>query len=133
VLPTADYSGTRDTWISSVEPTQNFGSGAQMQVQKASASQNPLLKWDVTSIPPGSRVISAEITFWATGKFGGQAKIFNLLKPWDEYQATWKSAKAGFNWGTAGAASDGDRGPRPVALLSPEKPGFVTIALSELI
>jgi hypothetical protein len=132
VAPTPEYRGTQDTWISSMEQTVNFGRGEQMQLQRLSAQQSALVRWDVTAIPPGSRVLSAELTFWVTGKLGGDCKIYALNLPFEESEATWRVAKGSMFWGAPGAQSDRDRGARPIALLAPEKPGFCTAAIGDL-
>jgi len=132
VAPTPDYRGTQDTWLSSIEQTVNFGKGDQLQLQRLSAQQTALIRWDVSSIPPGSRVVSAEITFWVTGKLVGDCKIHALNLPFEESEATYRTAKGALLWGSPGAQSDRDRGARPIALLAPEKPGFHTVTLQDV-
>lgn len=132
VAPTPDYRGTQDTWLASAEQTVNFGNGGQLQLQRLSAQQTPLIRWDVSSIPSGSRVVSAELTFWVTGKLVGDCKIHALNLPFDEFEATWRVARGTLLWGAPGAQSDRDRGARPIALLAPEKPGFYTVAINDL-
>jgi len=129
VAPTADYRGTTDTMISSANPTGNFGKIEQLQLQRLGGQQSALIRWDVSSIPAGSRVVSAEITFWVTGKLVGDCKVYALNLPFEESEANYKSARANLLWQTQGAQSDQDRGTVPISAIAPEKPGFHTAFL----
>lgn len=129
VAPTPDYRGTADTVISSKEPGANFGKIEQLQLQRLEFQQTALIRWDLSSIPAGSRVMSAEITFWVTGKLVGDCKVYALNLPFDELDANYRVAKAGLMWRTLGAQSDQDRGTVPVSAIAPEKMGFHTAFL----
>lgn len=131
VAPTPEYSGTRDTWISSAEPTRNFATGNLLRLTKTSDSLFALLRWDVSSIPPGSRIVSAELSFWVTGKLVGGSKLYSMVRPWDENEATWRMATSTLKWGVSGATSDGDRSARLIGVLAPEKMGMQTLSLNE--
>jgi len=130
LFPTPDYAGTRDCWLSSLEPTQNFATGNLLRLQKLSASNTTLIQWNVASIPPGSRVLSAELSFWVTGKLDGNCKIFDLRQPFNENEATWRLAASGRSWRIQGA--EADHGPKPVGLLAPATTGMYTMSLNEL-
>ena len=127
-----EYQGTRDTWISAEEPAANFATGNMLRLRKLSGHLTALIRWDISTIPPGSRVVSAEMSYWVTGKLVGDVKIYDLRRPFEETEATWRTPRAGLSWGTQGAQSDGDHGARPVALLTPEKPGFAVVPMNEL-
>jgi ferric-dicitrate binding protein FerR (iron transport regulator) len=129
VAPTPDYRGTTDTMISSANPTGNFGKIEQLQLQRLGGQQSALIRWDLSSIPVGSRVVSAEITFWVTGKLVGDCKVYALNLPFEESEASYKSARGNLLWRTQGAQSDQDRGTAPISALAPEKPGFHTAFL----
>jgi len=129
VAPTPDYHGTADTAISSLDPASNFGKIEQLQIQRLGGQQSALIRWDVSSIPAGSRVVSAEITFWVTGKLVGDCKVYALNLPFEELEANHKSARANLGWRTQGAQSDQDRGTLPISAIAPEKPGFHTAFL----
>ena len=132
VAPTPDYRGTTDTMISSVEPNETYGRIEQLQLQRLNAQQTALIRWDLSSIPAGSRVVSAELTFWVTGKLVGDCKIHALNLPFDEYDATYRLPRPNLSWRTPGAQGEQDRGTRPIALLAPEKPGFATVLITDL-
>lgn len=133
VAPTPDYAGTRDTTLSVREPNANLGTREMLGLYQAADNQLvTLLKWDVSSIPPGSRVLAAEITVWVTGTVEATGyRVYEARRPWEEREATWRLARTGHPWQTPGAQADLDRGTRPLAALAPPKPGFYTFALNE--
>jgi outer membrane biosynthesis protein TonB len=127
-----DYKGTRDTWISFAEPTQNFATGDMLRLRKLSGALTALISWDISSIPAGSKVVSAELTWWVTGKLVGPVQVYHLRVPFEESEATWKTPGGGKSWFVQGAQSDGDRGTTPIATLEPAKTGFSTIAVNDI-
>lgn len=131
--PTPDYAGTRDTTLSSREPTVNLGTREMLGLYQAADHQLvTLLKWDISSIPPGSRVLAAEIAVWVTGTVEAAGyRVYEARRPWEEREATWRLASAGQPWQTPGAQADLDRGTRPLATLAPATPGLYTFALNE--
>jgi hypothetical protein len=133
VLPTPDYAGTRDTWISSAQPTLNFATADQLRLQRLSEGRAALIRWDTSSIPSGSRVMAAELSFWVTGKIVGDCKVFDLRQAFEEGEATWRLAAAGRPWRVQGVQHDGsDRGTRPIGLLAPPMPVMMyTMPLNE--
>jgi ferric-dicitrate binding protein FerR (iron transport regulator) len=121
VSPTADYAGTRDAAISMLSPTSNLGTQEFVRVHRSNDNNfNALFKWDVSSLPPGSRVISAEITFWVTGAAPGASyRVHELRRPWEELETTWKVYAGSNAWQTPGAQADLDRGTKVLGVLSP--------------
>jgi FecR protein len=132
MFPTPDYAGTRDTWISSKEPAKNFATGNLLRLEKLEQSLTTLISWDVKSIPPGSRIVSAELSFWVTGKIVGNCKVYDLRMPFDENEASWRLAASNRPWRVQGAQSDADRGKEPIGLLAPPGPvAIYTMPLNE--
>jgi ferric-dicitrate binding protein FerR (iron transport regulator) len=132
VLPTPGYAGTQDTEIASAQPTQSFGTTEQLELQRLSESRSALFRWDISSIPPGSRVTAAELSFWVTGAIVGDCKVFGMAHGWDE-AATWKTSNGVTPWFGPGAQGNKDRGSRPVGLLAPpSSPGMTTMPLNEM-
>lgn len=133
VAPAPDYAGTRDTTLSMREPATNFGAREMLGLYRAADNhQVALIRWDVSSIPPGSRVLAAEITVWVTGSLqGADYRVYEARRPWEEREATWKFAASGQAWQIPGAQADRDRGARPLAALAPPQPGFYTFALND--
>ena len=91
--------------------------------------ETSLLRWDVSAIPPGSKVVAADITLFVTGALAPPGwRLHELRRPWDEREATWKAP-----WQIAGAAGDLDRGRPVVAVLAPTSTGSITIPLNEAL
>jgi hypothetical protein len=129
VAPDAGYAGTRDTTISQFAPTENRGGDAQLHVYRpVEGMETSVLRWDVSAIPPGSRVLSAELTLYVTGMLTAPGwRIHELRRPWDEATATWK-----LPWQAPGAQGEGDRG-RLAASFAPLSTGSITVTLNEAV
>ncbi len=127
------YAGTRDTSISMREPAANFGAREGLFVHRANDNQHAvLLKWDLSMIPPGSRVVSAEVTLFVTGGLDAPGyRAYEARRPWQESEATWRVFAGGRPWQTPGAQADADRGSRPLGVLAPSATGLYTFPLSE--
>ena len=136
VSPAPDYAGTRDTSISLQSPASNLGSLEALRLHRANDNQSAaLLKWDVSSLPPGSRVLSAEVTVWVTGAVQGPGyRVFDARRPWEELEATWKVYAGSHAWQTPGALADLDRGSKALGVVTPAtSPGLYTFALNEAL
>jgi len=136
VLPAPDYAGTRDTSISSASPSEAAGTQDLLRLyrQPGGDLQNiVLVRWDASSIPPRSRVVAAELSFWVTGAIGGPgARAFEIRRPWEESEATWKWTRSGVPWQLAGARGDQDAAPsRSLCAIAPSAPGWSTFPLNE--
>jgi len=136
VLPAPDYAGTRDTSISSASPSDAAGAQDLLRLyrQPGGDLQNiVLLRWDASSIPPRSRVVAAEVSFWVTGAIGGPgARVFEVRRPWEESEATWKLARSGVPWQLAGARGEQDAAiTRSLGAVAPSAPGWSTFPLNE--
>lgn len=136
VAPAPDYAGTRDTSISLQSPTSNLGSLEALRLHRSNDNQSAaLLKWDVSSLPPGSRVLAAEVTVWVTGAVQGPGyRVFEARRPWEELEATWKVYAGPHAWQTPGAVADLDRGSKALGSVTPAtSPGLYTFALNEAL
>jgi ferric-dicitrate binding protein FerR (iron transport regulator) len=135
VSPTPEYSGTRDTSIGSAEPTTASGSQDLLRLyrQPGGDLQNTvLLKWDISSIPPRSRVVAAELSFWVTGSLGGPgARAFEIVRPWEEQEATWKLARSGVPWQLSGARGEQDSVQKSLAAIVPASTGWSTFPFND--
>lgn len=110
-----DSSGN-DTFISGFAPTSNFGNEAQLQVGESNADTNAvqraLLKFDLSGIPSGSKIISAilTLTLEQAGSFrasNNRTMFANRSKrAWVETEATWNIYSSGNNWSTAGGGTN---------------------------
>ena len=135
VAPTAGYAGTTDTYMSSNAPTSNFGSSAMLLLDgdDPGGSGNDLaslLKWDISSIPPGSFVDSAQITLDVFNSTTGVYEIYELKSNWVEAEASWNVFAVGSGWQTPGAQGPLDRGSLVLGTISPAFSGSYSISLN---
>jgi hypothetical protein len=84
-----------DSYVNSSSPGQNFGSQATMQISDIKRS---LLKFDVSSIPAGSTVTSAELVLCFSSILSlavGRTHELNLANSaWTEAGVTWSNQPA---------------------------------------
>ncbi len=86
-----------------------------------------LLAFDLTGLPAGSEVVSAQLKLYATnGKGIVTIGAYNLLRPWSEANATWWEADVGVKWDQAGANGAGDREATPTDTQVVNGSGWVT-------
>jgi ferric-dicitrate binding protein FerR (iron transport regulator) len=135
VLPTPDYAGTRDTSIGNAAPTAVSGSMDLLRLYrepKGDLQNTTLIRWDVSSIPRNSRVVSVDVSFWVTGALSVPgARIFEIRRPWEEAEASWKFTRNGIPWQLPGARGDQDSSPKPLAMLSPSVNGWSSFPLND--
>ena len=135
VAPTAGYAGTTDTYMSSNAPTSNFGSSAMLLLDGDDPGRSgndlaSLLKWDISSIPPGSLVDSAQITLDVFNSTTGVYEIYELKSNWVEAEASWNVFAVGSGWQTPGAQGPLDRGSLVLGTISPAFSGSYSISLN---
>jgi len=135
VSPAPDYSGTRDTSIASGAPTTASGTQDLLRLyrQPGGDLQNTvLLKWDISSIPARSRVVGAELSLWVTGALGGPgARAFEIGRPWEEQEASWKFARAGAPWQIPGARGEQDAASKTLVSIVPSSTGWSTFPFND--
>ncbi|MGQ9585540.1 MAG: DNRLRE domain-containing protein, partial [Anaerolineae bacterium] len=117
------YTGVRDTYISSWYPNTNYSASGIFSARTGEITHS-LIKFDLTSLPAGSRVLSAKLQLYATGRSnanGAWLEAYRVLRPWTDTQATWHYAANGSPWNAVGCSGIGsdregqylDRGPLP--------------------
>lgn len=124
------YTGARDTWLNSSAGNTNYGAATGLEVDGSPATA-ALFYWDLNSIPPGSAIESASITFDVSNTSAGQSyELYELKRPWTENEATWVMAEAGQGWEVPGANGSGDRGTAVLGSVSNLNKGFYTTPLT---
>lgn len=122
VAPTPGYAGTRDTELSQVDPAQNLGASPLLEAdgdETGGKSLCVLLKWDLSSIPPGSVIRSVSLTLYIDGTAKGlNYQLFEVRRAWAEADATWTRP-----WARPGAKGPGDRGSELLAEVGPRDKG----------
>lgn len=105
VSPSPTYAGTRDTKLHGDAQTTAFGSSDYLEID-ANPDYAALLQWDLSAVPSGATVQSAEIVFHVTNVSTATYQLYALNKPWDESSATWLERNTGEPWTLPGATSD---------------------------
>jgi hypothetical protein len=137
VWPGPDYAGTADTRLSELEPARNFGALTEVEADGDEVDKKVLyglLRWDLSAIPAGARVLEAWITFSVSGPSSGSDKpyhVYALKRPWTEAEATWQGAASGRPWRQAGARAKEDRGTEALAVIVPLEKGELRAMLNE--
>ncbi len=117
------YAGVEDTWIGTwcagfgeTDGDRNHG-GEQILAVRANGDPpyqsvcSALLRFDLTRIPPGSKIIEAKLVVKGVRQSNAARlyiNAFDLYQPWSETQATWFQARNGVAWDQPGADGPGD-------------------------
>ncbi|NLE58925.1 MAG: DNRLRE domain-containing protein, partial [Planctomycetes bacterium] len=86
------YAGTRDTYIFNTDPSTVRGSEVTFvqDYDSETVERRSLLLFDLSSIPAGATIISADFGFYVTAE-GQGFKMHRMLNPWDETTASYAS------------------------------------------
>ena len=124
------YAGMVDTHIRSERATTNFGNATTLKAD-GSPDYAVLLKWDLSTIPPGVTVANVTLTFNVTDVSSNVYELYALRRGWSESSATWMQAGSGLNWATSGAGSTSvDRDNTVLASLAAPSTGLRTVSLN---
>jgi hypothetical protein len=108
------YEGAQDTTLSF--PEGNFHDAWYMLIGYK-AHNGGLIRYDVSSIPAGSRVLCASLSifgeYWSGPPFELAVGAFNVKRPWVVDEATWYWATASVPWQTGGCNGIEDREQTP--------------------
>jgi hypothetical protein len=91
------YAGVRDTYVSEADwetprqHTVNYGQNERLMLTR-DGDDNPLLRFDLSSIPSNSAVLSATLSLYnttpssisGTRPFVRRVQVFRILRDWDE-------------------------------------------------
>ena len=85
------YTGTRDTYIWQTDPSTARGSELTfVQDINVSDERRSLVRFDLSSVPAGSTIESAELQFYVDTE-GQGFNMYRMLVPWDEATVTYTS------------------------------------------
>ncbi len=105
----------KDAAIVSISPTTNYGSQANIVIERSNTTQvGDLIEFDISALPAEVVIDSASLgLYYYQAILGTPAgRTYNcyrvLRRDWVEAQATWNIYKTGSNWTTAGCSSDGN-------------------------
>ncbi|MXX59828.1 MAG: DNRLRE domain-containing protein [Rhodothermaceae bacterium] len=130
MAPTTDYRGTRDTKIRENSPGEFFGSDTEIEVD-GDSDKAGLLKWDLSSIPANSTILSAEIILEITNGSTDTYEVYELRRDWEEGESNWYQYSNGNMWQVEGANGSDDRGSDVLGSFDAEFPGRDTIRLDQ--
>jgi len=135
VFPTASYAGMRDVRIIQDDPGTNHGLSSRLIMdgdEPSGTGRNvfTLIKWDISSIPPGSRVESAYIEVYVTNPTAETYEMYRMGRNWSESQATWEEYRTGNPWEIPGAYGVGDRGSTVRGTITSGAVGFARIQMN---
>ena len=124
-----------DTTIAERSPNKNYGGvtsiGADGDVPDGSGQdESALIRWNLSSIAPGTSVETASVTLNVTNSSVHTYKAYALKRAWTEAAATWKLYAAGSQWQIAGARGQLDRAAEVAGTIWPATTGKLTFALS---
>jgi hypothetical protein len=100
-----------DTYLNQDKPDDRKGDNSEMRVKtEASKLQRPLMRFDLSSIPPTANVQSMTLSLWVKGLNGPAVDVHahQVLESWNELEATWndRDRDAGVPWAEAGGTYD---------------------------
>lgn len=114
IAPSAGYQGTRDTSLRQAAPALNLGTSANTvdgdTPTDTGQDDFALLRWDLSSLPSGSVVKKASLTVHVTNATVSAYQGYELLRSWNELEASWLKASTSSAWEVAGALGGSDRG-----------------------
>jgi hypothetical protein len=93
-----------DTYIDAWAPQQNWSAEQSLALRQGNA-QAPLLRFDLTTIPPTSRVDRAVLQVCVTGRTNAGSLTMiarRVLSPWVADQVTWTNRSTRDRWTVAG-------------------------------
>ena len=101
----ANYHGVRDTFLASMDPQVNYGEVPLLVLRENTQDRNrALISFDLTPLQQAdfrSAQLRLHVTYMSQHPEG--AVLLNrMLRPWDEYQATWQEALSHQPWTTPG-------------------------------
>ena len=111
-------SGT-DTLVQSDQTTTNFGADNEIRIGYAGPVRRGLLRFDLSTIPAGAYVQSAQLGLYANNSNGGPSEAvttFRVTRAWTEGTgasgsgATWNRADGSTSWTSAGGDYDAASG-----------------------
>ncbi len=115
VSPEPSYSGVEDTFPSFDEPDWPHDGFLDLQMKNDNnGGKRPLLRFDLTRIPPGSSIVAATLhlcqtTYKKNDWFSSTVGAYKVLRHWVAPEATWFNATAMEKWELPGADAATDR------------------------
>ncbi len=134
---TTNVVSIADSSILENVPNTNYGAttlGADGDEPSGSGKDKyGLLRWDLSSMAPGTKISSASVTLSVTNSSTQTYQAYALKRGWAESEVTWNSSAAGRPWEVAGAKGSLDREATVAGTVTPSATGERTFALSAAV
>jgi hypothetical protein len=110
-----DETNSNDTFMSNGFPGNNYGGLGEMYLGNNTGGDNnterDLVKFDLSSLPASISVSAATYSMWMFTKSAANsrtARLYRVLRDWEESTCSWNNWKTSTAWTTAGCSSDGN-------------------------
>jgi len=127
------YNGAEDTYISEINPDRSYGSaGVIFADGDAGGGMDDvaLLRWDISDIPQGVRVISATMQLILDDGSSGRFEVYEVKQEWEKGDANWLEFADGQSWQLPGGSGEADMGAKVLANLGFSQPGAIAVPLN---
>jgi hypothetical protein len=89
--PVGGFVAAQDTWVDKTNPTISYGSDTSLNIRpSAGIDQRALVAFDLSTIPPGSTVLSAALYLTVTSGGNYAVEFYPVTQPWAE-TVTWNT------------------------------------------
>ncbi|MGI9234041.1 MAG: DNRLRE domain-containing protein, partial [Woeseiaceae bacterium] len=90
-------SADQDAWIRDDQPTTNKGGDSSLHIKDSQVEQ-PLYRFDLSSLPAGSQINSAVASFYVSGEHPeGPVTVHRITSAWNEGDVTWDSFNSSYD------------------------------------
>jgi len=104
-----DYQGCTDTHIFGWEPAENFGDDGWLRI-RSGGWRSTLIRYDLSTLGEIPSIQKATLYLYLLSRSNENAMtahLHELLRAWEEDEATWEHSSTGNLWGAAGATAAG--------------------------
>lgn len=140
VYPTAGYTGTSDVTITVQDERQqgqedsNYHSQTELFAGGFPVRQSSLMHFRVDGgqVPAGSIITGANLELFVTKESWTGFSVYEVLRPWDQGEATYLGPMSNQRWAVPGAAGEGvDRSATPFARFDHLDAGYSLIGVTD--
>lgn len=98
IAGTTTFQSGKDTYISEIQPTLNFGSEDKTRTNnKLDDELHAYYYFDISSLAPEDSVVSATLRLWVVDEVLWNVKVHRVLSFWDEYTLTWDNGNLNYD------------------------------------